>query len=603
MGEGRKILMAVGGTLLLGVLAILLSRYDIRLLLSPLKAEYRVTFELEEKITLRENFLFKVSEDRAFSMLYRNWRVPLFYGEEPTRPGLEVINFGGDGIPYLKDHRGAVVADGNNDKVSDKAEPNEVGILREEGFQEGEYRLFAEYYLHPPYRYDNSNGHLNIKLADRHIFYEDVEIVIRDSAQVVEEVFPHLPAHETRKVGNAWIIRGKAPENSLVEVEILTKPYEFVGFKEYVANVKGRTLSANANLMLYHRLRNLGSDVLKALLILYPLFLFLIYWLYGSERSFTVPKYLNHIPHPSRKPWLVNMIFSERADMTDENAFMATVLDMERRGLLEVDTSEGKLRVRIKDKNTRDSYERKVLELLEKYSVYGGGYFIPEEVERLADAYVQQNNPNALEKLRRDFEEVVNYKDPLLTEGFLSVKGHRIILWTGAVLSAVIVLFTVIIFLFGKTQGGYFYDIAVLSLGAVGILNVPAFLLPPQVFGRWKRDFYRERLQWRAFRNFLSDLAMIKKYSPEDLAIWEEWLVYGTALGVAEKVESAMKELKVKIPFLERSTYVRTRFYHCYYHIHSTRAVPASADVRGGGGFGGGFGAGGGFGGGGAGGR
>ena len=40
---------------------------------------------------------------------------------------------------------------------------------------------------------------------------------------------------------------------------------------------------------------------------------------------------------------------------------------------------------------------------------------------------------------------------------------------------------------------------------------------------------------------------MIQKYAPEDLSMWGDWLVYGTALGVGKNVEQAMKSLNIHI--------------------------------------------------------
>lgn len=66
------------------------------------------------------------------------------------------------------------------------------------------------------------------------------------------------------------------------------------------------------------------------------------------------------------------------------------------------------------------------------------------------------------------------------------------------------------------------------------------------LFGRWKVSYYKEKLEWDAFKNFLSNLAMIKKYSlRKDISIWKDWLIYGTALGVGDKVVEAMKSLEL----------------------------------------------------------
>jgi uncharacterized membrane protein len=90
-------------------------------------------------------------------------------------------------------------------------------------------------------------------------------------------------------------------------------------------------------------------------------------------------------------------------------------------------------------------------------------------------------------------------------------------------------------------------------------------------------------------------LSQIKKYGTEDLNMWGEWLVYATALGAGDKVEAAMKELKVDVS--ETGYFYPHYIWFIGFHSISTFTPPSQ------GASGGGFGAGGGFGGGGAGGR
>jgi uncharacterized membrane protein len=83
--------------------------------------------------------------------------------------------------------------------------------------------------------------------------------------------------------------------------------------------------------------------------------------------------------------------------------------------------------------------------------------------------------------------------------------------------------------------------------GVVVIQSLIAIAMPSALFGHWKDDKYREKLQWEAFTRFLSDAALIRNHAPEDLTTWGDWLVYGTALGAGDKVESAMAALKVDL--------------------------------------------------------
>jgi uncharacterized membrane protein len=88
--------------------------------------------------------------------------------------------------------------------------------------------------------------------------------------------------------------------------------------------------------------------------------------------------------------------------------------------------------------------------------------------------------------------------------------------------------------------------VAVVILPFVAMLQaVIALAASPALFGTWRPGIYREKLQWDAFRRFLSDFTSLERAGKDDMDIWGEWLVYGTALGVGEKVVTSMRHLSV----------------------------------------------------------
>lgn len=44
---------------------------------------------------------------------------------------------------------------------------------------------------------------------------------------------------------------------------------------------------------------------------------------------------------------------------------------------------------------------------------------------------------------------------------------------------------------------------------------------------------FEEFLKWRAFRLFMKDFSNLKAYASQSLIIWERYLVYATAFGIA----------------------------------------------------------------------
>ena len=104
-----------------------------------------------------------------------------------------------------------------------------------------------------------------------------------------------------------------------------------------------------------------------------------------------------------------------------------------------------------------------------------------------------------------------------------------------------------LILFFVAPMQSYILSPAVVLWGVVIVQAAIAFAAPSTLFGHWKDDRYKEKLEWDAFTHFLSDMAMIQKYAPADLSMWGDWLVYGTALGVGDKVEKAMKALNIRV--------------------------------------------------------
>ena len=122
--------------------------------------------------------------------------------------------------------------------------------------------------------------------------------------------------------------------------------------------------------------------------------------------------------------------------------------------------------------------------------------------------------------------------------------------------------------------------------------------LDDDIFGRWTesgRTFY---LKWRNFKNFLKDNSLINEHPPESIVIWNKYLVYGSALGVADEVYKAMKLHVPNIHEFDDGLYMY-HYYGGYYMMHhafdtGVSAANPSSDSSDFGGFGGGSGGGGG---------
>ena len=122
--------------------------------------------------------------------------------------------------------------------------------------------------------------------------------------------------------------------------------------------------------------------------------------------------------------------------------------------------------------------------------------------------------------------------------------------------------------------------------------------LDDDIFGRWTENGRTFYLKWRNFKKFLKDNSLINEHPPESIVIWNKYLVYGSALGVADEVYKAMKLHVPNIHEFDDSLYMY-HYYGGYYMMHhafdtGVSAANPSSDSSDFGGFGGGSGGGGG---------
>jgi hypothetical protein len=115
----------------------------------------------------------------------------------------------------------------------------------------------------------------------------------------------------------------------------------------------------------------------------------------------------------------------------------------------------------------------------------------------------------------------------------------------------VIALMTAGILVYDFTPYLFLYTCATLLAFVILIQSSVAYYYALTVFSRWNDNYYREKLEWLAFAKFLSELPGIEKYHPENLDQWGEWLVYGTALGLSEKISitATLLGLDLAYPF------------------------------------------------------
>lgn len=606
MSEERQITGLVAGCLILGIIGIVAVTIIPPLFEGDLVVD-RYTAVLEGNGTLFENYVYDVKNSGEYHMLYRSWEEPVTLTDASVASIRSISLQVPDGtVGYVKDNNGDVTTTAAGDStttsaIDSLAYDNEVGIYKASSFSAGTYTVEYIYLLHPPVEYDDHYTHLNLQLAgSSHIAYRNVRISV--PSQNIDQVYAY-PASLAVTEDNGWfVITGSLAEDQVLAVEMVGGTDAFSGIpaiRSAVGDVKGKAASAAFwyNLPYYASLALNG--IAKVAVILIPLLLFWTYRRYGREKEFGVPAYLSTTPNTAMKPWQVNLLFAGDALDFDENGYYATLLDLHRRKLIRItEKPEGKgVEIQVLSNTSPDPYEQRVLNFIGAISE--NGVLDTTRIETLAkEAQSNRSSEETALRYQKLLSDVTSRADAALPQRYIVDGREHVIPY---LLSAIVLFGISLVSAIVLTDQGSLLWPAVL-LGAVALVQaVAAFSMPSTLFGHWKDDRYKEKLEWDSFAHFLSDMAMIRRYSPADISLWGEWLVYGTALGVGDKVEQAMKNLNISIPETGVPLGVVGMNYAFLPLMHFT---PPSHGGSGHGGFGGGgFGGGDGFGGGGAGGR
>jgi uncharacterized membrane protein len=561
-------------------------------------AEYKAFFYVDG--TLIENYVYEVKASNRFKMLYRFWEAPLSINRL-NEPSIQFLNasINNEAFVYLKDFQGVVWLQNSLNKslieeIESSAYLNEIGIFNPEGFKAGKYNVTYAFKIYPPLEHDEEFCHLNLKLASNHLTYRKVEITLKN-ANYILKVFPHPPSLKIFEKENEIVFYGSLSKNELLELEILFKNDVLKvmdGFPKKVNNVAELTIKTNRYELTQYSLSLILLRIIQSLSLAFPFLFLFVYIAYGREKRFIVPKYLSVTPNNKLKPWLVNLIFKSDPLNFDEDGFYATLLDLHKRGKIKIEAKNNKgLKIQLLNEEGLDIYEKRVIKFLKSLSK--NNIVDTDEVKKLVEIL----------SLNRELEwKLLELKDELLyltkraernaAESYV-ISGKKMLIPFISI--SIFLLLASILLAFNLP----FYSISTILLANSFIpltQSLIALAFPSTLFGKWRHSFYKEKLEWDAFKRFLSDLALIKKYSPKDLSIWGEWLIYGTALGVGDNVIKAMKALKVPLEELKIASNLPI------FIQPIVTAVPFSKTERGGF-IGGGFGSGGGFGGGGAGAR
>ncbi len=534
---------------------------------------------LDSNGTFYEQYDYHISKDGKYHMLYRSWHTHVDY--VPNGQCVIPVNMSAEPsqglIGYSRSHSGEIRTYGgiSDSYLYEKSKNNEVGFYAPGGFRAGDYVLNYTYQIYPNIYYDGHYYLLKFVFKDSGWDYGDIHIRIWDGGNIKDVRAPAFL--HVKKDGNYWNIDGYDRYGmDIVGYIVMTNisgmtHAEVKHVDDVMEEVHSFTMKDRAG---YYSLY-VPYIAIKWTIYLFPAFFIVAYIMFGRERKVYGVERRRVTPPVRRKPWVVNLVFSRECEATDWNAFLATLLDLRRQGKVDINGTE----ITIKDHNVDDIYEKRVMDFLQLAAMDGkvGLKRLKETMKNsypADDGFVEEIK-EAAKKIRDDKELVKICPEFLWTPKKVIFKLMPI---------PIIFVMAFIIPAMAFRRYAVFYLLIMMD-SLFLMFDLGAAYLRPSLLGRWKKEHYRERLEWDSFAKTISDRKFMKESGLQNGSLWEDWLIYGTALGIRNKVKKAMEEAGIDVSALyPDDEYVSTV---AFLYVGGVSSSGGTGGV-GGGGFGGG---------------
>lgn len=392
----------------------------------------------------------------------------------------------------------------------------------------------------------------------------------------VEKIYTHPKINYSRN-GNTFTLNiKKLPPYTFAEARFIFPPkklkYSYENPSLYLGEIEKIEKSYSTKVFL--------SRILPPILtILSITFLILIFNFFGREKEIQYSGiYEREIPY-NDSPDIVNAIVVNQLSKIDSDGISAVIMDLYKKKYVELDKEGEYIKILDRDGNDLSETEKFFYQLLKKYSY-----------ENIFSFSQLKKTLSKDKKLAKDFLDEFNAYKSLVVD---IAKSRKYLSLAGTYLSYLVGIFSIIssiliFFYFSKIN--FLYQSVFSSL--IFAIGAGVFILPKDVFGSWSKEGREYYLKWKNFEKFLTEYSLLSQYPPESIILWEDYLVYATALSIADKVEKHLKKLIPKDIDVNETVYYYPyrRFGRQFYVVSTVAHSTVYGNSSGKGGFSGGAG-------------
>ncbi|MFP4461317.1 MAG: DUF2207 family protein, partial [Thermotogota bacterium] len=401
--------------------------------------------------------------------------------------------------------------------------------------------------------------------------YTHPKAQVNQNGNAVEFSLNHLPPYtfaETRMVFDQQSNMNFSVQNNSLDLKAIAK-------EENVYN-RQRILKIIVPIVVYF--------VILALVVL-------VFWVFGKEPEIQYQGIYERELPTKDSPDFVNSAVVNLVGNVDNNGISAVMLDLYRKDYLtfgdeQIDKKKLSDVIVFKKQTAGDDLsesEAYFFNFLKGYSVDNKLDF--SDLKKTLKK--SESKAKAFNSKYSAYQSIV--KDNVNERGYFKTTGYVFALLLGILLGIGGIVLTPI--LIAPPTADLQILAAILSACYLFTAAIILFL-PKDVFGKWTKEGLTYYRKWINLKKFLEEFSLMSEYPPDSVIVWEEFLVYATAFGIADKVEKALKKLVPREQWESQSNHGLLYGAYGYglgYNIGSVRNVALQTVAKSSSGSGGGF--------------
>ena len=272
------------------------------------------------------------------------------------------------------------------------------------------------------------------------------------------------------------------------------------------------------------------------LLIIFGFLFFLIFWFMGKEHAIIYQGiYERELPSDD-PPDFINAMVKNLAGKVDKDGIASAMMNLYHKDYIDFKEIQNGQGIQIKKNEPASDLshsEGLLLKILARFAT-DNVFDFQDMQKRLSKSTTEAGNFN---QLLSGYENAVH--EAIIKRRYFSTSGNVL-----AKFIAVIMMLFSLAVVGISTQGitSFLLPRMTILSAIMWFFGGAILMIRKDFFGRWTKEGREYYQKWVNFSRFLSDFSLLSEYPPESIIVWEKYLVYGTALGVAEKVISTLQK-------------------------------------------------------------